>query len=162
MCLAPTGFWGVCAIAVTIVGLLMATAAVAVNGSTLDQTVKAIAENVLGRGSVKAVRVSTEAAVVMRWDAATYRPQNSIAASRELLYGEADLVTGAILGSLRDIRHITFTMARGGRVLATGEVWRSQNLVLRLVPQLGGGTYTRPDSRQPTYLPGGSGVGSLQ
>ena len=154
--------WGVHWMAVIILALPLATVApVGVDASTLDQIVKSIAENVLGRDSVKAVRVSADATAVMRWEATTYRTQNSIAASRELLYDEAVLVTGAILGSLRDIRRITFTMVRGGQVLGTGEVSRSQNLVLRLVPQLGGGIYTKPDSRLTPYGPSGGGPGSL-
>ncbi|OFX34931.1 MAG: hypothetical protein A2Z07_07190 [Armatimonadetes bacterium RBG_16_67_12] len=51
-----------------------------VEASTLDQIVKSLAENVLGRDTVKAARVSADAAVVMRWEAATYRSQNGLAA----------------------------------------------------------------------------------
>lgn len=139
---------------------LVAAGQGAVEASTLDQNAKSIAENVLGRDTVKTARVSADATAVMRWEAATYRPQNSIAASRELLYDEASLVTGAILGSLRDVRRITFTMVRGEQVLATGEVSRSQDLVLRFVPQLGGGTHTKPESRPKPRMPSGGEGGS--
>ena len=132
-----------------------------VEASTLDQIVKSLAENVLGRDTVKAARVSADATVVMRWEEATYRSQNGLAASRELLYDEAEPVTGAILGSLRDIRRVTFTMVRGGQVLATGDIARSQGLMLRFAPQLGGGIYTKPASRQKVYRPGGGEMGSL-
>lgn len=148
------------------VGVLIAVSLVAAGqgrgeASTPDQVVKSLAENVLGHGSVKAVRMSADATVVIRWEAATYRPQNSLAASRELLYDEAGLVTGAILGPLRDVRRITFTMVRGGQVLATGDIARSQDLVLRFAPQLGGGTYTKPASRSKVSVPGGGEMGSL-
>jgi hypothetical protein len=153
---ARIGSGGVRWITASIVALLLATAAqVAVHASTLDQIVKSLAENVLGQGSVKAARVSANATAVMRWEAATYEPRNSTAASRELLHDEASLVTGAILGSLPDIRRVTFTMVRGGRVLATGEVSRSQHLVLRLVPHLGGGFYTKPGARPTLTTPAG-------
>ena len=102
-----------------------------------------------------------DATVVMRWEAATYRSQNGLAASRELLYDQAELVTGTILGSLRDIRRVTFTMVRGGQVLATGDIARFQGLMLRFAPQLGGGIYTKPASRQKVYRPGGGEMGSL-
>lgn len=138
-------------------------AAVQVRGeaSTLDQIVKLVAENVLGQGSVKVVRVSTDATVAMRWEAATYKPKNSVAASRELLYAEAALVTSAILGSLPDVPRIAFTMVRGEQVLAAGEVSRSRDLALRFTPQLGGGLYTKPESRPKPYQPGGHGTESL-
>ncbi|MDR7418950.1 MAG: hypothetical protein QN178_08560 [Armatimonadota bacterium] len=163
MRLALTGLWGVRFVWVVVLALSLAvTAPVRADASPLDQIVKSIAENVLGRDSVKAVRVSVDATAVMRWEAATYRARNGIGTSRELLYDEAGLVTGAILGSRRDIRGISFTMVRGGRVLATGEVSRSQNLVLRLAPHLGGGIYTKPKSRPMLYEPvGGATASSL-
>ena len=158
MHLALTGFVGVRSIAVMIVALSLVTVPqVAVDASTLDRIVKSTAENVLGRDSVKAVQVSTDATAMMRWEAATYRPRNSIAVSRELLHGEAGLVTGAILGSLPDIDRITFRMVRGGQVLATGDISRSRHPVLWLAPHLGGGIYTGPDSRPTLVAPGGSG-----
>lgn len=147
--------------AVLIAVSLVAAVQVRGEASTLDQIVKSFAENVLGQGSVKAVRVSTDTTVAMRWEAATYKPQNSVAASRELLYAEAALVTSAILGSLRDVRRIAFTMVWGEQVLATGEVSRSQSLALRFAPRLGGGIYTKPESRPKLYLPGGDGTESL-
>lgn len=147
------------------VGALIAVSLVAAGqgrgeASTLDQIVKSFAENVLGQGSVKAVRVSADATVVMRWEAATYKPQNSVAASRELLYAEAALVTGAVLGSVQEIPRIAFTMVRGNQVLAMGEVSRSQGLVLRFAPALGGGTYSEPESRPRLHLPGGDRAAS--
>jgi hypothetical protein len=142
-----------------LIGVSM-VAAVQVRGeaSTLDQIVKSFAEYVVGQGSVKAVRVSTDATVAMRWQAATYKPQNSVSASRELLYAEAALVTSAILMSLPDVRRIAFTMVRGEQVLAMGEVSRSGSLALRFTPHLGGGIYTQPESRPKLYLPGGHGA----
>jgi hypothetical protein len=118
------------------------------------QTVRAFAENVLGRGMVKWVRVSADSTVAIRWEAATYNPQNSLETSRELLYAEATLVTGAILGPLQDIRRITLTMARGEQVVATGDVSRSEGLMLTFSRVLGGGTYRKPESRPRIYPPG--------
>jgi hypothetical protein len=129
--------------------------------ATMSQIVTALAENVLGRGAVQAVRISTDATVVIRWEAATYRPQNSVAASRELLYDEASLVTGAILGSLRDVRRITFTLVRGGQVWAAGEIAQSGDLVLRFAPQLGGGIHTKPSSQLKVPVSGGGRAESL-
>ncbi len=129
--------------------------------ATMSQIVTALAENVLGRSAVQAVRISTDATVVIRWEAATYRPRNSVAASRELLYDEASLVTGAILGSLRDVRRITFTLVHGGQVLATGEIAQSGDLVLRFAPQLGGGIHAKPSSQLKVPVSGGGRAESL-
>jgi hypothetical protein len=124
-------------------------------GSTLVQTVRSLAENVLGRGMVRWVRVSSDSTVVMRWEAATYKPTNSREASRELLYGEAALVTGAVLGPLQDIHRLTFSMVRGEQVLATGDISRSHGLTLTFSPVMGGGTHKKPESRPGIYPPGG-------
>ena len=93
-------------------------------------------------------------------EAATYKPQNSLETSRELLYAEATLVTGAILGPLQDIRRITFTMARGEQVLATGDVSRSEGLMLTFSRVLGGGTYKKPELRPGNQVPGGDHTAS--
>jgi hypothetical protein len=128
--------------------------------SSLVQTVRSFAENVLGRGMVKWVRVSPDSTVAMRWEAATYKPQHSLETSRELLYGEAALVTGAVLGPLQDIPRITFTMVRGEQLLATGDVSRSQGLTLTFAPVLGGGTHKKPEFRPGNQVPGGDRTAS--
>lgn len=126
-----------------------------VDGSTLDQIAKSLAENVLGRGSVTSVRTAADATMVMRWEAATLRPQVPMTVSRELLYAEAELVTGAVLASLREVRRITFTIVRGPTVLASGEARRFHDVVVRFVPELGGGAMTKIPSTPRGSAPGG-------
>lgn len=146
-------------------GVLMAVLLVAAGpraeAASLEQIVTSLAENVLGQNAVKAVRTSADATVSIRWEAATYRPQNSLAATRELLYAEAGLVTGSILGSVRDVRRITFTLVRGGQTLAAGEITPSRDLVLRFASHLGGGQYARPASQLKVPASGGGRAESV-
>lgn len=117
--------------------------------------IRALAENILGRGTVKFVRVADEGAtVVIRWESATYKPANSQAVTRELLYAEAALATGAILGPLPTVARVKFVIVHRDRVLASGETWRVRGLTMAYADALGGGTYTEDSSKVGPAAPG--------
>lgn len=79
-----------------------------------------LAENVLGEGTVRSVRVSAGGRqVAITWDAVLYRATHTLARNREQLRGEAELATGAILGVMKP-QLITFTILLNNRPLARG------------------------------------------
>ena len=107
----------------------------------LERSVRRIAETVLGEGTVQVVQVVHNGRVALvRWEAATYEPENPLAVTREILYGEAELTTGAVIARLPELIRIRFAIVHGKEVLAQGETGRGG---LRLVfgSALGGGTY---------------------
>lgn len=115
---------------------------------------RTIAENVLGPGQVRSVRATDGGShILIRWESPTYRPANGVPANRELMYGEAVLATNAILGQLRQVARIRFTILQGGHMLATGESARGRSLSLQFSSELGGGLYVPPnpkvDERRP-------------
>ncbi|HEY6103635.1 MAG TPA: hypothetical protein VI007_10485 [bacterium] len=102
---------------------------------------QSLAENVLGTGLIRSIAVTEGGAtLLMRWEAATYRPQNKMESTRDQLFGEAELVTGSVMGGIRSISRIRFTMARkDGQVLATGVNIRGPGVSLTYDQILGGG-----------------------
>lgn len=136
---------------VLIIGALAQSRAV---GATLLEIIKSLAENTLGSGTVKVVRIDREATVSLEWDSATYRPGNTAAVTRELLFAEAALATGNIIARLPEVRGIRFTITRGTQILATGAVWRVDSIRLDYAIALGGGTYV-PDPKTKQSSPGG-------
>ncbi len=112
----------------------------------LQTQVRSLAENVLGTGLIRSISITEAGAtVLMRWEAATYRPQHKVNEAREQLFGEAELVTGSIMGGIRTVSRIRFTMARkDGQVLATGVNTRGPGVTLMFSPLLGGGLHQVP------------------
>jgi len=85
-----------------------------------DLVARNLAENVLGEGTVRSVRVvSGGRQIVITWDAVLYRPTQTRAKNREQLRGEAELATGAVMGVLKPSL-IRFTMLLNDRPLAQG------------------------------------------
>jgi len=79
-----------------------------------------LAENVLGEGTVRSVRVVAGGRqIVIAWDAVLYRPTHTRAKNREQLRGEAELATGAVMGVLKP-HLIRFTILLNDRPLAQG------------------------------------------
>ena len=133
-------------LALTISWILAAPAAA--GPPVLLEAARTLAENVLGPGQVRSVRATDDGSqILIRWESATYRRANSVSANRELMYGEAVLATNAILGQLRQVARIRFTILQGGHMLATGESARERGLSLQFSSELGGGTYTPPDPK---------------
>ena len=107
----------------------------------LERSVRRLAETVLGEGTVQVVQVVNNGRVALvRWEAATYKPESPLAETREILYGEAELTTGAVIARLPELIRLRFAIVHGKEVLARGETGRGG---LRLVfgSVLGGGTY---------------------
>jgi hypothetical protein len=134
-------FWLLAIIAVSVPG--GAEASVAVRGDS----VRILAENVLGPGTVVVSRITEDGAqVLMRWESVTYKPAHNLAATREFLYSEALLATGMVMSELTDVNRVRFTILRKGQMLATGENWRGRGVTMVFAPQIGGGPArpTRP------------------
>jgi len=143
--------------------MLLVVCAVQGSAATLADAARYLAENVLGKGMVRSVRIADDGqTVLIRWESATYRPSAALAESRELLMGEAELTTGSILGRLSDVHRVRFSLLRGGRMLATGENIRGTGVKMAFAPELGGGTMAPlPAPRGTKSTPGGgSGVQS--
>lgn len=122
--------------------------------------VRNLAENVLGSGVVKAIRITADGrTVLLRWESATYRTPRALEITRELLYAEAVLTTGSIMGRLPEITQVRFTIMQGSQVLATGMNRRGEGVRLVFATHLGGGTYIpAPPNGDPTKSTGGSDV----
>lgn len=105
--------------------------------------VRSLAENVLGTGLIRGISITEGGAtVLMRWEAATYRQSQKPEESRQQLFGEAELVTGSIMGGLRTVSRIRFTMGRkDGQVLASGVNTRGPGVSLTFSQLLGGGVH---------------------
>jgi len=124
-------------------------AVVEAGATVASDTVRVLAENVLGDAAVTSVRVSADGArVSMRWETVTYKPAHSLAHTRELIYTEAQLATGTVMGQLNDVGRVRFTILRKGQMLATGENQRGRGVTLMFSSQMGGGI-TRPTSPAP-------------
>jgi hypothetical protein len=117
---------------------------------TLTQ-VRSLAENVLGTGLIRGVSVTDSGAtVLMRWEAATYRPEHKAEYARNQLFGEAELVTGSVMGGIRSVSRIRFSMARkDGQVLASGINTRGPGVTLTFSQLLGGGSFQSAPSKTP-------------
>ncbi len=141
-------------------GVLLAVtqAAGQAEAAVLSEAVHALAENILGSGAVISVRTTeNEAQALVRWESATYRPANALPTTRNLIYGEAELATGSIMGRLPQIVRIRFTIVRRNRMLATGENWRGRGVTLVFSSELGGGIMHPGD---PVYDPSRKGGGN--
>lgn len=115
--------------------------------SSLVEIARNLAENVLGQGSVKVIRTADDGhTVLIRWEAATFRPYRTVEETRELLHWEALLATGVVMGRLSDVVRVRFTIVRGAGILATGENRRGQGLRLGFAQELGGGFYQAPEA----------------
>ena len=112
----------------------------------LQVQARSLAENVLGTGLIRGITVTEGGAtLLMRWEAATYRQQQKVEQTRGQLFGEAELVTGSIMGGIRSISRIRFSMARkDGQVLATGVNTRGPGVSLTFSQLLGGGVHQAP------------------
>ncbi|HEU5298645.1 MAG TPA: hypothetical protein VFW08_04040 [bacterium] len=101
--------------------LLAGSPAVGAGPAPQPETVaKNLAQNVLGEGTVRSVRVSADRGEVdIAWDAVLYRPSQTPAVNREQLRGEAELATGSILGVMKP-RVIRFTILVGVEPIARG------------------------------------------
>jgi len=79
-----------------------------------------LAQNVLGEGTVRWVRVSADGRqIALAWDAVLYRSTQTPQRNREQLRGEAELATGAIMGVMRP-EVIYFSIWLGARTIARG------------------------------------------
>jgi len=124
--------------------------------ATLAEAVRSVAESVLGQGTVTSLRTDgATSTVLMRWQSATYKAGKPLATTRELLYTEAVLTVGAIMGQLPEVRRIRLTVLQGNRMLATGETSRARALQLAFAPALGGGIYKAPASTGTPNSPSG-------
>jgi len=105
---------------VALAGVLLLAAPTHAQQAAPEVIARNLAENVLGRGTVRSVRVSAGGRYIdIVWDAVLYRPAQTAARNREQLRGEAELATGSIMGVLRPAA-IDFTMMVGRRVIARG------------------------------------------
>ena len=121
--------------------LMVVTLATAqAHAAALSEAILALAENILGRGTVISVRTTDDdGQALMRWESATYRSSNTLPTTRHLVYGEAELATGSIMGRLPQIVRVRFTIMRKNTMLATGENWRGRGVTMVFSSQLGGG-----------------------
>jgi hypothetical protein len=125
------------------------------DAATPAARLRALAENVLGAGTVRAVSTIDEGrTLVIRWESATFKPTNTLAATREFLYAEAVLTSSAVMASLPEVTRVRFTIVRDGRPLAAGEALRGQATLLAFSAEVGGGVYESPVTVK-TTRPGG-------
>lgn len=86
-----------------------------------DVVAKNLAENILGEGTVRWVRVTEGGRQIdIGWDAVLYRTTNTLEHNRQQLHGEATLATDAIMRVMHPAS-IRFTMMLTGRIIARGE-----------------------------------------
>lgn len=128
-----------------------------VEASSLAPQVRSLAENVLGGGTVKSISITDHGAtVLMRWESATYKAENKQDTTRELMYAEAQLATGSVLGRLTEVTRIRFAILWKGQMMASGENWRGRGVMLTFAPALGAGTYKPPPEPKSTSKSGGT------
>lgn len=121
-----------------IVMLVLAAAPLPAQDVPPEVIAKNLAENVLGRGTVKSVRVSSAGRFVeITWDAVLYKATNSRDTNRDQVRGEAELATGSIMGVMRP-ESIRYTMLLGRRVIATGRRTRDGGFTITFSRELGG------------------------
>jgi len=81
---------------------------------------KNLAQNVLGEGTVRWVRVSSSGHEIdIAWDAVLYRAAHTSARNREQLRGEAELATGSIMSVMKPAV-IRYNILLGKRTIAQG------------------------------------------
>ena len=123
-------------------------AGIRVEAAGIADTVRALAENVLGSGVVRSLSLADKGAtVLMRWESATYKAGNKQETIRELMYAEAQLATGSIMGRLNDVARIRFSILWKEQMMATGENVRGRGVSMAFAPALGGGTYAPPEPK---------------
>lgn len=148
-------------VAVALTGILLLTAAQA-GANELAATVRNLAENVLGAGSVTSLAITDRGATILiRWESVTFRSGQSLEVVRDGLVVEAQLATGSILGRLYTVSRIKFSIRRTGETLATGENSRSGGLRLAFADSIGGGTYVPKASGGQTKTKSGGGSSSV-
>lgn len=99
---------------------------------------KNLAENVLGEGTVRSVRVlGGGQVIIIAWETVLYKPTNTLQRNREQMRGEAELATGSIMGVLRPDR-IEFTMWNREKTLASGYRTRDGEFIITYAKELGG------------------------
>lgn len=104
----------------------------------LEVIARNLAENVLGAGLVKRVRVARAGKYIeIDWEAALYRTTNTVARNREQLKGEALLATGSIMGVMRP-ELIVFRIWVGRRNIATGRRHNDGRFIMTYAKELGG------------------------
>lgn len=129
------------AVALTAVLLVTSLAVPAAAGEPeVTALARTLAENVLGGGAVRSVRLTADGtSLALTWEWATYRQGLPRAGARSLIYAEAELATGSILGRLRDIDRVRFAIVKDGRHVAAGENLRGAGVTVRFDAALGGG-----------------------
>ncbi|MGH2436400.1 MAG: hypothetical protein ACRDFA_05350, partial [bacterium] len=114
-------------LAFMVAAVMVLVAEAAASPPLMLDAARVLAENVLGRGMVRSIRASPDGSqILIRWESPTYHPDNGLIGNRELMYGEAVLATSAIMGQLREVHRIRFTIMSGTTMLATGENRRGQ------------------------------------
>jgi hypothetical protein len=100
---------------------------------------KNLAENVLGKGTVRSSRMANGGrSVVMAWESATYKPANPLAHTRELLLAEVQLASSGIFRVLTAVQDVQFEIMLINRSLATGTARRNLPMVITYARTLGG------------------------
>lgn len=116
--------------------LLAGTAARSAAQAPPEVIARNLAQNVLGEGTVRSVRVSRDRSEIdIVWDAVLYRSTSTPARNREQLRGEAELATGSIMGVMKP-RLIRFTMLLLERPIARGER-TAEGLTITYAEELG-------------------------
>lgn len=127
------------------------------SGAVKQETVRALAENVLGPGTVKSLALTEEGATVLiRWQSATYRPGNKLQTTRELLYAEAELATGSIMGRLTVVSRVRFVILLKEQAMASGENLRGKGVKLTFAAAFGGGTFKPSEPKGDASKKGGT------
>jgi hypothetical protein len=140
-------------------GLLLADST---HAATPAARARALAENILGTGTVKAISTADHGrTVAIRWESPTFKVTNTVAASRELLYAEAVLASSAIMASVPETTRVRFAIVRHGRPMAGGEAVRGRATLLVFSAELGGGVYEAPVTVGTTVRPGGMAEAAL-
>jgi len=97
-----------------------------------------LAENVLGRGLVRASRVHDSGrGLTISWESATFKPANPASHAKDLLQAEAQFAAESILRVLGGIRDIDFEIVLGRRSLATGRASRDRPFRIAFAKDLG-------------------------
>ncbi len=118
--------------------VLVGAAALFAQDAPPEVIARNLAQNVLGEGTVRRVRVLAGGRQIeIAWDAVLYRPIQSREKNREQLRGEAELATGSIMGIMKpDV--IRFSILLGQRRLAQGERTRDGTFTISYAKELGG------------------------
>lgn len=117
--------------------VLVLVAAAAARADDPAAVARTLAENILGKGTVRSSRmIEGGRAVDLVWESATFKPTNGAAFTRELLQAEIQLAAGAIFHVLREVQGVQFEIVRGRRTLCAGRASRDRPLVIRYARDL--------------------------